>query len=94
MEPDEKLRMWWKVQRDVAKRGYSPEKVLEQLKMRDEDSQKYIRSQANQADIIAQFYPLNDIDPINQDIEPIIGLKMIMCMVVAVHEVKIQPILL
>ena len=77
MEPDERLRMWWKVQRDVAKRGYSPEKVLEQLKMRDEDSQKYIRSQANQADIIAQFYPLNDIDPINQNIEPIIGLKMV-----------------
>jgi uridine kinase len=77
MEPDEKLRMWWKVQRDVAKRGYSPEKVLEQLKMREEDSQKYIRSQANQADIIAQFYPLNDIEPINQNIEPIIGLKMV-----------------
>ena len=78
MEPDEKLRMWWKVQRDVAKRGYSPDKVLAQLKQRELDSEKYIRTQSNQADIIAQFYPLNEIDPLNQEIEPIIGLKIVM----------------
>jgi uridine kinase len=76
MEPDDQLRMWWKVQRDVAKRGYSPEKVLEQLKMREQDSEKYIKTQASQADIIAKFYPLNDIDPVNQSIEPIIALKI------------------
>jgi uridine kinase/Gpi18-like mannosyltransferase len=76
MEPDDKLRTWWKVQRDVAKRGYSPEKVLEQLKMREEDSEKYIKSQASQADIIAKFYPLNEIDPVNQLIEPEIALKI------------------
>lgn len=76
MEPDEQLRTWWKVQRDVAKRGYSPEKVLEQLKMREEDSEKYIKSQASHADIIAKFYPLNDIDPLNQSLEPEIGLKI------------------
>lgn len=76
MEPDDQLRTWWKVQRDVAKRGYSPEKVLEQLKMREEDSEKYIKSQASQADIIAKFYPLNVIDPLNQSIEPEIGLKI------------------
>jgi hypothetical protein len=76
MEPDDQLRMWWKVQRDVAKRGYSPEKVLEQLKMREQDSEKYIKTQASQADIIAKFYPLNDIDPVNQTIEPIIALKI------------------
>lgn len=76
MEPDDKLRTWWKVQRDVAKRGYSPEKVLEQLKMREEDSEKYIKSQASQADIIAKFYPLNDIDPVNQSVEPEIALKI------------------
>lgn len=76
MEPDEKLRMWWKVQRDVAKRGYSPEKVLEQLRLREEDSMKYIRTQANQADIVASFYAVNDIDPIRQEVEPVIGLKL------------------
>lgn len=76
MEPDENLRMWWKVKRDVLKRGYSPEKVLEQLKQREEDSQKYIRTQAENADIIANFYSENELNPIDQDIEPIICLKM------------------
>ncbi len=76
MEPDDKLRTWWKVQRDVAKRGYSPEKVLEQLKSREQDSEKYIKSQASQADILACFFPLNDIDPVNQAVEPEIALKI------------------
>ncbi len=76
MEPEEQLRMWWKVQRDVAKRGYSPEKVLEQLKQREEDSEKYIRSQSAQADIIASYFPVNDIDPVKQEVEPVIGLKL------------------
>lgn len=76
MEPDDKLRTWWKVQRDVAKRGYSPEKVLQQLKSREQDSEKYIKSQASQADILASFFPLNDIDPVNQAVEPEIALKI------------------
>lgn len=76
MEPDEQLRTWWKVQRDVAKRGYSPEKVLEQLKSREQDSEKYIKSQASQADILASFFPLNEINPVNQAVEPEIALKI------------------
>ena len=76
MEPDDKLRTWWKVQRDVAKRGYSPEKVLQQLKSREQDSEKYIKSQASQADILASFFPLNEINPVNQAVEPEIALKI------------------
>lgn len=76
MEPDENLRMWWKVRRDVAKRGYTPEAVLEQLKKREEDSAKYIKTQAAQADIIAKYYPLQVVDPIVQDKIPTIGLSI------------------
>ena len=76
MEPDENLRMWWKVKRDVAKRGYAPEQVLEQLKKREEDSVRYIRSQAEQADIVATFFSTEPVDPLNQDIEPSIALKI------------------
>ena len=76
MEPDENLRMWWKVKRDVAKRGYTPQAVLDQLKHRETDSEKYIRTQAAQADIIAKFYPLNPVDPVDQSIEPAIGLSL------------------
>lgn len=88
MEPDEQLRMWWKVQRDVAKRGYSPEKVLEQLRQREGDSEKYIRSQANQADIIASYYPLNEIDPVVQTVEPVIGLKLSL-----LNDIDLDPVL-
>ncbi len=78
MDPEENLRMWWKVQRDVAKRGYAPEQVLEQLKKREEDSVKYIQSQAEHADIIATFFSVNHVDPLNQSAEPELGLKLIL----------------
>jgi uridine kinase/Gpi18-like mannosyltransferase len=76
MQPQENLRVWWKVKRDVAKRGYSPEQVLEQLKTREQDSEKYIKNQALHADIVASFYSINDINPLDLEIEPQIGLKL------------------
>ena len=76
MQPQEDLRVWWKVKRDVAKRGYSPEQVLEQLKTREQDSEKYIKNQALHADIVASFYSENQINPIDLKIEPQVGLKL------------------
>jgi uridine kinase len=76
MQPQENLRVWWKVKRDVAKRGYSPNQVLEQLKTREEDSERYIKNQANHADIVASFYSINDINPLDLENEPQIGLKI------------------
>lgn len=76
MQPQENLRVWWKVKRDVAKRGYTPEQVLEQLKSREQDSEKYIKNQAIHADIVASFYSLNEINPLDLETEPQIGLKI------------------
>ncbi len=76
MEPAEDLRVWWKVQRDVAKRGYSPEQVLEQLKKREEDSLKYIRSQSEQADMVASFYSTIPLDPLDIQSKPDLALKV------------------
>jgi uridine kinase/Gpi18-like mannosyltransferase len=76
MQPQEDLRVWWKVKRDVAKRGYSPEQVLEQLKTREQDSEKYIKNQALHADIVASFYSENEINPVDLETEPRIGLKL------------------
>jgi uridine kinase len=78
MEPDENLRLWWKVKRDVAKRGYEAGQVLEQIKKREEDSVRYIRSQAEQADIIASFFSTNQTDPLVQDVEPQIALRLVL----------------
>lgn len=76
MEPDEQLRIWWKIGRDVKKRGYAPEKVLEQIKLREEDSNRFIKTQAAQADLVACFYPRHPIDPMDQQTEPEILLRI------------------
>lgn len=76
MQPAEDLRIWWKVQRDVAKRGYTPEQVLEQLKKREEDSNKYIKSQSQHADIVAGFYSSVPLDPLDIHSEPVLGLTI------------------
>jgi uridine kinase len=76
MEPAEDLRIWWKVQRDVSKRGYSPEQVLEQLKKREEDSVKYIQSQSVHADIVASFFSTTPLDPLDVKTQPELALKI------------------
>ena len=57
LEPVEDLRVKWKIQRDTAKRGYTPEQVIESLKKRVHDSADFIRPQRTFADIVVQFYP-------------------------------------
>ena len=76
MVPDEELRVWWKVKRDVAKRGYSPEQVVEQLKKREEDSLKYIRSQSDKADMLVSFFSFTKLDPVRLDVSPDLGLRI------------------
>jgi phosphoribulokinase len=66
LDPAETLRQSWKIQRDSEKRGYTIEQVREQLQRREPDSQRYIRPQRDQADIVVRFYPaqadLADLD--------------------------------
>lgn len=71
VEPEESLRLHWKISRDIAKRGYTKEKVLHQLKLREEDSTKYIRSQAQLSDIKIAYYAPADIAEIGngEDVE-------------------------
>jgi len=76
MEPEENLRMWWKVKRDVNKRGYTPEQVINQLKKREEDSLKYIQSQAQNADIIVSFFSEIVVDPTDLLVEPELALRL------------------
>jgi uridine kinase len=88
MDPEEKLRIWWKIKRDVVKRGYTPEKVLDQIKQREEDSLKYIRSQSENADIIIKFYSLNDFELHEENINPNLGLKLIFH-----NNINLEPLL-
>lgn len=76
MQPQDELRIWWKVKRDVAKRGYTPEQVLEQLKSREQDSDKFIKTQSEQADIVASFFSVEKLEPLQLEAVPEIGLKL------------------
>lgn len=56
MDTDDNLRIPWKIKRDVLKRGYSIEKIYNQIKERDSDFCKYIKPQKDFADIVICFY--------------------------------------
>ncbi|CAA6604114.1 Uridine kinase [Rhodospirillaceae bacterium LM-1] len=57
LEPEEALRMKWKIQRDTVKRGYTIEDVLMSLEKRKSDSQQFIAPQRTFADMVVSFYP-------------------------------------
>ena len=60
MDTDRELIKKWKIQRDVEERGYSLEKVLKQIELREKDYEEYIVKQKENADIIINFYEENN----------------------------------
>lgn len=56
MDTDDALRKHWKIIRDTGARGYSRERILQQLEQRSEDARKYIYPQKSFADMIIKFY--------------------------------------
>lgn len=55
LDPDEDLRIKWKLHRDTTKRGYRREEVLASLEKRREDAPKYMHPQRTFADIVIHF---------------------------------------
>jgi phosphoribulokinase len=60
LDPPEEIRRDWKVQRDVTKRGYTPEQVLAELDKREPESAAFIRPQRAVADIVVRFGPIKE----------------------------------
>lgn len=56
MDTDNELRNYWKIQRDVAKRGYSKESIVAQIRKRIPDAEKYIYPQKQFADLIITYF--------------------------------------
>ena len=56
LDPEEDLKHRWKLQRDVAKRGYAEEAVRKEIEVRQPDVEKYIAPQLRYADLIVRFY--------------------------------------
>ena len=56
MDTDEKLKMKWKINRDVNERKYELETVLKNIEDRKEDFYKYILPQREISDVIINFF--------------------------------------
>jgi phosphoribulokinase len=57
LDPPEDIRREWKLKRDCAERGYTPQQVLAELDRREPESAAFIRPQRQQADISIRFAP-------------------------------------
>jgi phosphoribulokinase len=55
LDPDEDIRVKWKIHRDTTRRGYRREEVLASLEKRREDAPKYMHPQRTFADIVIHF---------------------------------------
>ncbi|HYE91896.1 MAG TPA: hypothetical protein VEA38_12785 [Terriglobales bacterium] len=56
LDTDEALRVRWKVQRDVARRGYPADAVLQEIERRAPDAERHVRPQRDVADLIVRHY--------------------------------------
>jgi uridine kinase len=74
IDTDNDLKKFWKIKRDVYERGYSIEKVIESIKKRENDYNKYILPQREFSDIIIKYYTDDKLDDYNTT--PKINLKL------------------
>ena len=56
LDPEEALKHHWKIQRDVSKRGYTPEAVEREIEARRPDVEAHIAPQRQFADLVVRFY--------------------------------------
>lgn len=74
IEPQEELRVFWKIKRDHLERMYPIDTVINKINMRKNDS-VFITSQKNNADFIIKYFTNDDLT--DYSIEPNICLKII-----------------
>jgi phosphoribulokinase len=64
LDPDTHLRIKWKLQRDIAKRGYDEAQVRAEIEARRADAEAHIQPQRAQADLVVRFSsPSEDVSP-------------------------------
>ncbi len=62
LDPDEDVRVAWKLKRDTGKRGYTEDEVRAELKKREPESAEFIRPQKAHADVVVRFEPVEGKD--------------------------------
>ena len=66
VKADEPLRRHWKINRDMIHRGYSKEKVLQQIESRSNDCLNYIQTQEKFGDIVIHHQLKHNINSFMQ----------------------------
>lgn len=56
LDPEVELKHRWKIQRDVAKRGYTEDEVRHAIAIREADVASHIDPQRRHADLVVRFY--------------------------------------
>jgi len=67
IDTDVNLKKSWKIKRDISKRGYTLQKIAEQIESREDDYYKYIQPQRDCSDIIINFYTTEEFDYTNYE---------------------------
>ena len=62
IDATDSVKIPWKIKRDTKKRGYTNEKILQQINDRKNDYTKYILPQKDNADIILFYYNDDEFD--------------------------------
>ena len=94
LDIDEDLRTYFKVQRDVNKRGYTIERVLDALAKRKPDSEKFIRPQVAFADLIFSLQPIHSSSLINASEENPPRLKLVVKSRHGFNELSLKRVLI
>ena len=90
MDTDEALRRYWKIRRDMGKRGYSREEITAQIEKRIPDAVRYIYPQKEFADIQITYFDSTLKDGLEQGHEVVLGLKLSISISIDLEEMLVN----
>ena len=93
LDINEDLRRFFKVKRDVYERGHTKDRVLESLKSRQADSIRFIRPQAQYAEVVMGLEPLNSDSLGGCEVDSAPRLKLVVTIRHSYNEVALQRVL-
>ena len=77
LDPDERLRLYWKLKRDRLERGHSPVAVRAVLRKRAKDRDASILPQRQHADLVFRLFPVRPGELKRMDRPPALGLEIL-----------------